>query len=495
MWQKDLSRLLIRVSIGIGLCVFPTHAFASVADSTVKDSVSSDSLEVIVSNRTRAIAVLAWPFENVLQPTFNAILYPIKPPLLYVMRNQVIDRGVALITLGDHNQVMLYPTFNLKPGTSSSLGVTYRHRGLLSETGKDNWVNIYSKFINGDWDVRSKYSRSNLFGTTLKSWAAVRVRQDRDAMVSVTGFQNHLFQYADSSWDLRGGISNPLNTHWNWEFSAGVEHKLFSEPEVDVAMLPRSQDSLDVFDYRLRGMYQEFWQYPLAIQFNYNTKDSDHAPTEGSLAAFYLGYVPVSNYWNPLDDGLYNNTLSHNYYVMSAVYQTYFLIGKRQYTLTRAESKANQKYLQGMSLEKTLQLLGPEQLRETLLERKILAIQFRMRQMWDADPGGAPFVGLSELNSNAPLRGYNRSYFDFNVYSLSCEYRWPLVDLVDGVVFNEYGLFGKSWSNPEWSNLRNSWGFGIRVRKPNLFLTRLQIGFHGLQGVNLILTINPEFQS
>ena len=48
----------------------------------------------------------------------------------------------------------------------------------------------------------------------------------------------------------------------------------------------------------------------------------------------------------------------------------------------------------------------------------------------------------------------------------------------------------------EWSfsHFYNSWGFGIRVRMPNMYLFRVQFGFHGLHGVNLILTLAPEFK-
>ena len=47
-----------------------------------------------------------------------------------------------------------------------------------------------------------------------------------------------------------------------------------------------------------------------------------------------------------------------------------------------------------------------------------------------------------------------------------------------------------------WSkkNLYNSWGFGVRVRKPDMYLFRVQFGFHGWHGFSLILTVAPEFR-
>lgn len=475
----------------LGLFVLGLSVLAWTADPAVPDS-----LKVVEKKRSTLTSVVAWPFEKVIQPTFNLVLYPLKPPLTYIMKNDVIDRGIGLITLGDHQQVMLYPTFNLKPGTGTSLGGTYRHRGLISSNGRDYWVNSYNHFINADWEYRTKYSWNKLFGTELATWASFRMKEDQDASFCMKEISKSAYNYADSSWEWKAGVSNPLAKNWTWQYSFGVERKLFAEPNIDVPLLNADdapQVNPEIFDWRTRGFYQEFWQYPMEFQVTYNGKDTRFIPTNGQWARFSWSYVPVSKYVNPEEDQSYANSYDHDYYAFTAAYQTYFLIGKKQYSLTRAENKANQKYLKSLSLEKTMNLLNPDQLRETLLERKVIAVQLRMRQMWDADPGGAPFTGFSELGTNAPLRGYDKSLWDFNVYSISCEYRWPLLDLVDGVVFNEYGLFGRSWDNPQWENLRNSWGFGIRVRKPRMFLTRLQLGFHGMQGVNLIMTIQPEF--
>ena len=454
---------------------------------------TADSLKVVTDWRSIPVAIIAWPFENILQPTFNAILYPAQAPLKYGIQNHLLERGINLITLGSHQQVMLYPTFNLKPGTNSSLGATYRHRGLFDEQGRDYFVNIYSRYINGDWDFRTKYSFNKIF-STLGTYTSFSYKQDRDAMFSVEPFGNKFYQYADTSWSWKTGLNNPLAGNWSWEYYFGVDRKRFDEPAVNVDLLPETPDSIGLFDRYSRGFYQHFWQFPLGVQLLYNTRDNSAAPTSGQFLRMDWNYVPVSKYTTPNALSFTNNSLDHNYSVFSLVYQTYLLIGKKQYKLTRKESNQNQKYLQNMSLEKTMQMLSPEQLKETFFERKVIAVQFRMRQMFESEEGGAPFSGYSDINPNTPLRGYERSYSDFNTYALSCEYRWPIVDMVDGVVFNEYALFGKSWTTPEWGNLRNSWGFGIRVRKPNLFLTRMQIGFHGTEGLVLLLTINPEFQ-
>ena len=110
------------------------------------------------------------------------------------------------------------------------------------------------------------------------------------------------------------------------------------------------------------------------------------------------------------------------------------------------------------------------------------------------EKGGAPHDVFVRLNANTPLRGYSDSWATHHMMSLSAEYRWPVDRFVDGVLFDEYAMIAPEVDEWSFSHFYNSWGFGIRVRMPNMYLFRVQFGFHGLHGVNLIITIAPEFK-
>jgi outer membrane protein assembly factor BamA len=77
---------------------------------------------------------------------------------------------------------------------------------------------------------------------------------------------------------------------------------------------------------------------------------------------------------------------------------------------------------------------------------------------------------------------------------ISIEYRWPIDRLVDGVIFDEYAMYGRKWYSFDSEKIVNSWGFGVRVRKPDMYFFRVQLGFHGLDGFVFICTIAPEFR-
>jgi outer membrane protein assembly factor BamA len=136
----------------------------------------------------------------------------------------------------------------------------------------------------------------------------------------------------------------------------------------------------------------------------------------------------------------------------------------------------------------------PENLVETLFERRVFAFQFRFQGVWELEKGGAPYSAFPALNARFPLRGYTDAWVAPFLMGLSAEYRWPVDRLVDGVVFDEYAMISDKVNHWSKDHLYNSWGFGVRVRKPDMFLFRLQFAFHSWHGISLIITIAPEFR-
>ena len=98
------------------------------ADSSAGSSTDSSATEDSGINWKD---FLAWPFIHILQPVFNVAVYPVAQPIHYAVDNGVIEKSVDLITFGERRNILLYPVMNLKPGTATMLGVTYRHRSIV----------------------------------------------------------------------------------------------------------------------------------------------------------------------------------------------------------------------------------------------------------------------------------------------------------------------------------------------------------------------------
>ena len=166
--------------------------------------------------------------------------------------------------------------------------------------------------------------------------------------------------------------------------------------------------------------------------------------------------------------------------------------------MTVAESNSNREKLKNLSFSEAIEMLSPIngsiKAREVILDRRVLITQLKARYMIEDNEGKAPFTAMGRLGGNFPLRAYTDGYFTGAIVAgLSNEYRWPIDRYADMLIFNEYGIYSDDYGRFSSFNLRNSYGFGFRVRTPKLFISRFALAFHGLQGISVILTTKSEY--
>ena len=459
-------------------------------------SVPADSAETSDKPEMTLSEYLMWPFSHVIQPALNILVFPFSAPIHYAVKNDVVETGVDAITFGKDRNIFIYPTFNLRPGATTMIGFAYRHRNMV--LAKDYFVLAAGLFANSDLDFSARYTKRNVFGTEFLVGGRFDFEMDRDAGMSLPrsltlADSDEEFSYTDSSYSAEFRVGRPLPMIPNMDFQAtfGVVRKRFDIPDVGDTVL--SQHPL--FNPYDRGLYQRYNQFPVKLALTYDNLDAPYVPTRGSRLSVSWNYTHVGDYGGK-NSSLRSNEFSHDYQALDFVAQHYFYLGKdsSKYGLSVKEARMARKFYTDFSWEETLRLWRPENIRTTLLNRRVLAVQFRLRQMWEMEKGGAPFTAFSTANTRYPLRGYSRVYTDYAMKGISLEYRWPIDRLVDGVIFDEYVLYGRTWHTFDREKLLNSWGFGVRVRKPDMYFFRLQIGFHGLSGFVLICTIAPEFR-
>ncbi len=459
-------------------------------------SVPADSAETSDKPEMTLSEYLMWPFSHVIQPALNILVFPFSAPIHYAVKNDVVETGVDAITFGKDRNIFIYPTFNLRPGATTMIGFAYRHRNMV--LAKDYFVLAAGLFANSDLDFSARYTKRNVFGTEFLVGGRFDFEMDRDAGMSLPrsltlADSDEEFSYTDSSYSAEFRVGRPLPMIPNMDFQAtfGVVRKRFDIPDVGDTVL--SQHPL--FNPYDRGLYQRYNQFPVKLALTYDNLDAPYVPTRGSRLSVSWNYTHVGDYGGK-NSSLRSNEFSHDYQALDFVAQHYFYLGKdsSKYGLSVKEARMARKFYTDFSWEETLRLWRPENIRTTLLNRRVLAVQFRLRQMWEMEKGGTPFTAFSTANTRYPLRGYSRVYTDYAMKGISLEYRWPIDRLVDGVIFDEYVMYGRTWHTFDREKLLNSWGFGVRVRKPDMYFFRLQIGFHGLSGFVLICTIAPEFR-
>ena len=480
---------LVTLLVLVGVLSIPAHAKKS--HETVQDT-SSGSMSFT--------EIISWPFIHVIQPVFGVLVYPVSAPLHYAIDNGVAEKAVELITFGEKRNVLLYPVFNLKPGSSTMLGVCYRHRNLFMD--RDYAVVESHFYANSDTDYKIRYSKQGLFGKNLYGAMSASAYMDRDNGFTLPGTKES-FKQADTTLNVSLQLGFPITESRNLNFSFGTEFTYH------IADFPDTKDSvLDDVKYPIedRGLYQGHFEIPFSMNLVFDNLDFPYAPSRGQRLSIKASYVLTGKYsgidvddfllaglkrTEPLEDGGKN----HDFVSVEAFYQIYFFIGKAEkYVLSAKEARKTRKFYTDFSLNEALRVWRPENLVETLFERRVLAVQYRFHGMWEMEKGGAPYSAYPALNARYPLRGYSDAWVSPFLMGLSLEYRWPVDRLVDGVVFDEYGMLSDRINHWSKKRLYNSWGFGVRVRKPDMYLFRMQFAFHSWHGISLVLTIAPEFR-
>lgn len=479
--------------------------FAEGVDSTSAqiDSMKVDSMKVdtIQTDSVAEEPFWTWTFNHIVQPALNGLIYPISAPVHYAVKNGALEKAVDLITFGEKHNIMIYPSFNFKPGSNTLLGANYRHRRVLFDN--DYLVMQGAYFANGDITYSLRYTKHALFGSPLFGGLKFNLNMDRDASFIIPETKERFVQ-PDSSVNVTFRLGSPISKSMNWNV------ELWSTIRFNNAYLPDGKDSIlidDKYPIQDRGIYQTGMQYPIGVSLFYDNLDYPYVPTKGFRIGLMTTYNIVPKY-SGIDfddlgivhedgkDKLKDGRLNHDFIKTELLYQHYFYLGStvKQYILSASEARKTRRFYTDFSWDEAMRIWRPENVMNTLLERRVIAIQYRLVDIWEMEKGGAPFNAFPTVNARTPLRGYGNAWAAHHMMSLSCEYRWPVDRFVDGVLFDEYAMVSPSITGWDLDHFYNSWGFGIRVRQPNMYLFRLQFGFHGLHGINLVMTIAPEFK-
>jgi hypothetical protein len=453
-----------------------TDSIALAAGMTpVQDSSQYIKLYEYIANPMLQLAT--FPVELVLVPAVKAVIFPSKAPLRYMVNENVIDRTIKLISYGENDAVMIYPTLNLAPGTGSYTGLTMRHQAIFGRP-TERLVAYGYLYVNGDWKFRTYLAAKEILGTGFTSKVSVGLTRVKNSSVYQPETASKWF------------FSDSTNT-----FSANLGHLVFEKfalkgsysfRDNNYGKAPPQEDSLhsDFFrnesgelDAKMRGLDKSWQDHSLAMGLGRDTRNNENIPLNGS------NFNAVYHY--------HFTNAEHDYHGWEATLSNYFKLGKEKYEVYVPPGKKSS----ATGVRKVLERMDLDNLKNELFNRKALVTHLYAAQSFELPGNHMPVYGLQTLGNDTPLRGYGGSRFrDYTVFSAGAEYRFPLMRLVDGMMFNEYGVYGRSWDKIDvLDNIKNSWGFGIRVRRPDIYLFRLQLGFHGAQGIEVNMSVDEPY--
>jgi hypothetical protein len=460
--------------------------------AAARDSVTADSLArtkklyEYISNP--ALQILTLPIDLVLAPLVKGAVYPFKAPLRYFLNENVIDRTIDLISFGSKDAIMMYPTMNLGPGTGSTAGLTFRHRALFGRP-TEKLVARGNVYVNGDWKFRSYMTASELLGSGFDAKATVQFTRVKNATVYQPG-TNSVWYFGDTANVFQLAVGHTLFEQLGARVSGVYRDNHFGKSPSEqealvspffVAGVPEAAgqpDSIATLMYlRSRGLEKEWSDRIASIGLSRDTRNNENITLSGSKLDLSYQYHFTS--------------AGHDYHGWAGEWTGYYKLGKEKFEISAAEERK----AGPMNIKKVLKKMEYQSLRQELFNRKVLALHVYTAQSFEVPGNRMPVYGLNTLGNDTPMRGYAGSRFrDYTVLSMGGEYRFPVMRLVDGVIFDEYGVFGRSWEKIDYmGSLRNSWGFGIRVRRPDIHLFRVQLGFHGYQGIEFNMSVDAPY--
>ncbi len=428
------------------------------------------------------LQLITWPVETLLVPVVRLAIYPTQEPIRYFLDEDIIDRMRSLVSVGKKEQIQIYPTLDLAPGTGSRTGITLRDNALLGrETEKLVAYGLY--YVNGDYKVRGYVTADSLLGTRLSAKASAYMVRMKNAYVNQPGTSDFYF-YSDSSEQYQFILQYPLlEGFWARGDVMLRPTRLGNAPpgpfpdNTPVSPFFHNPAAAPgVLDSSYRGVGQSFLDRSWSIGLTRDTRNNENVTLTGD-------WLDAS--WRYHDIGL-----AHDYQEWNGQYAKYFQLGSEEYEITPAEEKQRGT----MSIDKLLQQLEYEKIRRGIFSRKVVVVHVYAAQSFEVPGNSMPIYGLQTLGNDTPLRGYAGARFrDYTVAEVSTEYRFPVSRIMDGTLFDEYGVSGRSWNEIDYLNYKNSWGFGIRVRRPDIFLFRAEVGIHGLSGAEINLSVDAPF--
>jgi hypothetical protein len=454
--------------------LFAFYAGAQELAGADSSAANKDSSVVEVERANPLLTVVLWPFVHIVHPAIEFMIYPVIPPLIYVSRENLIDKGINLITFGDKKQIMIYPKIGMQVGAASNISFAYKHSNLILD--RDYLSFSPSLYVNADWEATFSYKKNNILNSSV--YSGFRAKYGEFGNSGFKDLYGDTYSFADSSVHLNVSSGFSLIENWGLELGVSANINRFDFSNLNDIAIENTYTSN-------RGFYRNFEEYPLTLSLLHNSLDAQYSATRGNKFSLSYSYVPTTSYSGSKD---------HNYHVADGRITHYSLLGQKSYAMTVAESEINREKLKGLSLQEIIEILNPINIKEDILDRKVLVTQLKARYMVEENEGMAPFTAMSKLGGNFPLRAYTDGFFAAPlVAGVSAEYRWPIDRYADALIFNEYGIYGEDFSDLSVSGIKNSYGFGFRIRLPNMFIARFALALHGLQGITIIFTTGPEY--
>lgn len=422
----------------------------------------------------KVLTTIFKPVDLVVRPTFRLLGQPLKPMIRYADSSELIDRGNALMHMGNtKGGTMLYPVATLTGNSTSRGGLRYRQNwgnGLRSDAAVrwspsqewGVWTSGSIEHFPGDFTTSASYVHYQTPGAPI--WVP-------GTSVLTTGAQQ------------AGSVSETRN---QFDLSMGRSFAPFLGGEAAFQYTKR-EDGLPVrLSDRLpkpplpwlaedpRGTQGTSRSLSGSLRVGGSDRDHEGIPTEGGT-------------WG-IDITQRISTQGGGMAIASASGTRYLLLGKEKYLFRRSDLDTYLKFNPSTLLD----AVDPTTLWQRLTERRVVALYWGIQQGWENGERPAPWFFFPCMGGNAPARGYDTRFTNLSLFGAGAEYRWPIWKYIDGSLYAEAAHASDLPWNLSYRGFAPGWGLGLRVRAQDAFFFRFQLT-RSRTGTTYFLTTSPEF--
>ncbi|MCB9496550.1 MAG: hypothetical protein H6686_06660 [Fibrobacteria bacterium] len=476
-WMDSSSRAAMEWKAAVP-DTFPREAgtWYVVVDSP-EDPLGRDSLVSLSVRPHPLLSAVFWPIDKVVNPTARVVLTPLKVPVLYGERIEVVDRGVLLARLDSSTQTMIYPTMVMDGGTGSRLGGTVLSNDLFHSSWYGRASGAFT--IARDWYLGVN-ALSPPFGMGNRLRARVAAAKFGETSIRIPGWYpmgstKSVLTVREERVSASSGVSIPLGRlggiepNWTGTWRRAAAPERGGGNRMDLSEIPW-------FSRGNRGIRGEEWSQQIQLVWYKGNRDFEGIPTDGGHQSVAVQRVSSHG--------------GGDAFTLSVEGSRFFLLGDEKYVYRKEDLEP---YLD-ISPETIVRLLDPSTLRRRLTQRRVLASMARVSRMWELDPSDpVTYYQFPTMGGSAPARAYGggRLMGKF-VAGGALEYRWPIWRYIDGAVFGEMAWVGDDLLDFDFDRLAPGTGGGIRVRTKTMFLFRV-FAAYGREGGRFVATVSQEF--
>lgn len=447
---------------------------------SVPDLLRKDSIVWLDVLANPILSAAMWPVERSAELLSRYALTSIEGAALYAEREEIIERGVRLVSIDSSGATMAYPTLVMDGGTGSRLGAAFLKRGIFEGQGSLRVGGAL--MLSRDW-----YASANVAGPSYTPHAitpriSVSAARSGEQAIWIPGA-------------IPLGSGKPPQVVWesrrNLEMGLNVALGAFGAMEPTFRLAHR-----EIRDPVRRILARD--SLPESAWLDHGDRGILGGDETSLLSGILWGRGGVNFEGTPSEGGTQTMALLRSWnrgggdaVVLNVDVTRYLLLGNEKYGYRKGDLDA----YKTLSPKAIVALLDPDLLRKRLTQRRILALQFSARHLWELDPEDDPvsYFHFPSYGGDAPARAYGgRRLMDRAVIGGAAEYRWPIWKYIDGSMFLELAWAGRAWWDPNATGLAPGTGVGLRVRTPTMFLFRGQFAY-GLEGPRMIVTVSPEF--